>query len=189
MVLPTLPDMPPKNTSLHALLATGARSAFLRWCSLALPLICLMDDLQASKLRSNSHSEEQSARPTWEEREAPIAEGRRIFDSTVRPRLDALLALSATELGQRECSAANSKEPVRGRLDRAVVLAANEQLNMPMGAGNLLTVAGRPYLFCLEPHYHPPGGGITPEGWHKGVTVYHAQMPQEQQRSAHSNPT
>jgi len=138
-----------------------------------------MDELHASQRRATLRSEEPNTTSDGEEREAPLAVGRRIFDSTVRLRLDALLALSATELGQRECSPAAAKEPVRGRLDRAVVLAANEQLTLPMGAASVLTVAGHPYLFCLEPHYHPPGGGITPEGWHKGVTVYHAQASKE----------
>jgi hypothetical protein len=170
--------MPPKNTSSECLLSPGSPSIVSRWVALALTLICLMDDLQASKHRLDVHSQEH-ATSTWEERVAPLAEGQRIFDSTVRLRLDALLALNASELGQRECVGATQKEPVRGRLERAVVLAANEQLTLPMGAGSVLTVAGRAYLFCLEPHYHPPGGGLTPEGWHKGVTVYHAQAPKE----------
>jgi hypothetical protein len=138
-----------------------------------------MDQLHGSQRRTHMLAEEASTTWTWEEREAPLAQGQRIFDSTVRPRMDALLALSALEIGQRDCGAAAPKEPLRGRLDRAVVLAANEQLTLPMGAGSVLTVAGRPYLFCLEPHYHPPGGGISPEGWHKGVTVYHAQAQRE----------
>jgi hypothetical protein len=124
-------------------------------------------------------AQESGTTSSWEEREAPLTAAQRVFDSTVRPRLDALLALSPSELGQRECSGANQRQKVQGRIDRALVLAANEQLTMPMGSGSILTVAGQPYLFCLEPHYHPPGGGITPEGWHKGVTVYHAQAPKE----------
>lgn len=76
------------------------------------------------------------------------------------------------ELEHEACRASVPKEPLRGRLDRAVLLAANEQLNLPMGAGRQLTVRGRSYLFCLEPHYHPPGYAAGPEGWHKGVTVY-----------------
>jgi hypothetical protein len=70
------------------------------------------------------------------------------------------------------CRAPNAGEAVRGRLSRAVVLAAQEQLNLPMGYGRYVEVKGRTYLFCLEPHYHPPGSGVGPEGWHKGVTVY-----------------
>jgi hypothetical protein len=78
-----------------------------------------------------------------------------------------------TELEPNACQPSVPKEPLRGRLDRAVVLAANEQLNLPMGSGRVLVVHGQSYLFCLEPHYHPPGYGLGPEGWHKGVTVYH----------------
>jgi len=178
-VLSTLRPMPPKNFASEYLLRLLRQSALLRWCSLSMALSCVMDELQTSTLRSNVRPEEPSTTSTGEEREGPLTQGRRMFDSTVKPRLQALLALSATEIGQRECSAASPKEPVRGRIDRALLLAANEQLTLPMGAGSLLTVAGQPYLFCLEPHYHPPGGGITPEGWHKGVTVYHAQTPKE----------
>ena len=151
-----------------------------------LPLLCLLGDPEASQHRPNVRSEER-ATSTWEEREAPLAEGRRVFESTVRLRLEALLAPSALELGQRECGPESPKEPVRGRLDRAVVLAAGEQLTLPMGAASVVNVAGQPYLFCLEPHYHPPGGGITPEGWHKGVTVYHAQK--ERGRPSNADPT
>jgi len=178
-VLSTASAMTPKNSLSECLPTSADWSTCLPWCALAMALLCSMDDLRTSKRTSDLGPQEQSTRATWEERQAPWAEGQRIFDSTVRLRLSALLALSATELGQRECSSANPKEPLRGRLDRAVVLAANEQLTLPMGAGSLLTVAGQPYLFCLEPHYHPPGGGITPEGWHKGVTVYRAQDAKE----------
>ena len=171
--------MTPKNIASESPLAPWSRNLFLRGCSLAMALVCWMDDLQASKYGASQRSEEPSTTSSWEERGSVRAEGQRIFDATVRLRLDALLGLSATELGQRECSSANPKEPVRGRLERAVVLAANEHLTMPMGAGNVLTVAGHPYLFCLEPHYHAPGAGLTPEGWHKGVTVYHAQTSKE----------
>jgi len=171
--------MPPKSIASRCLINFRSRTLFLRWCALSLALLCWMDELHASQRRLNLLFDEQRATSTWEEREAPRAEAQRVFDSTVRPRLNALLALNASALGQRECGGASAKEPLRGRIERAVVLAANEQLNMPMGSASIVTVAGRPYLFCLEPHYHPPGGGVTPEGWHKGVTVYHAQAPKE----------
>jgi hypothetical protein len=171
--------MPPKNLRSECPVGPWSRNLFLRCCLLAMALICWMDELQGSLRRSSLRVQEQSMSSTWEERGGPLAAGQRIFDATVRLRLASLLTLSAIELGQRECAAANAKEPVRGRIDRRVVLAANEQLTMPMGAGSVLTVAGHPYLFCLEPHYHPPGAGITPEGWHKGVTVYHAQTSKE----------
>jgi len=171
--------MPPKNPSLERLFTCThwRRSAFLGCCALALALLCMMDELQATQ-RSNSALPD-PIMTSLKERSGVLAEEQRIFEATVRLRLDALFTPNPTELGQRECAAAIPKEPVRGRIDRALVLAANEQLNLPMGAGSVLTVAGQSYLFCLEPHYHPPGGGLTPEGWHKGVTVYHAQAPRE----------
>jgi len=171
--------MPPKNIELPRLLKPWSRTVFVRWCSLAMALSCMMDELQAATTFGSDLRLEQPSPATPDEREGPLSQGRRMFDSTVRPRLEAFLTRSAVELGQRECSAANPKEKLRGRIDRALVLAANEQLTLPMGSGSLLSVGGQPYLFCLEPHYHPPGGGITPEGWHKGVTVYHAQTPKE----------
>ena len=167
--------MPPKNID-SPLPEPWYRPVFLRWCSLAMALSCIMAELRAATLRSDLPPEPPST-ATPDEREGALSQGRRMFDSTVRPRLEAFLTLNAVELGQRECSAANPKDKLRGRIDRALVLAANEQLTLPMGSGSLLSVGGQPYLFCLEPHYHPPGGGITPEGWHKGVTVYHAQTP------------
>jgi hypothetical protein len=171
--------MPPKNIGCGVRLQALSVGIFLRWCALSLALICCMDELHASQRRANSRIEERSANSTWEERSAPLADAQRVFDSTVRPRLTALLALDANELGRRECGGASAREPLRGRLERAVVLAANEQLSLPMGAASILTVAGRQYLFCLEPHYHPPGAGIGPEGWHKGVTVYQAHAANE----------
>ena len=88
--------------------------------------------------------------------------------------------MSAPPLEREACDASVPKEPLRGRVDHAVLLAAREQLNLPMGAGRQLTVRGKAYLFCLEPHYHPPGyGGLGPEGWHKGVTVYYGAQPEE----------
>jgi hypothetical protein len=173
--------MSPKNTDSKRPLADGPLRTVVRLGSIALPLLCSMGDPQAAQYRANAHVDERNRAPSWEAREAPLAAAQRIFDSTVRLRLHALFAPSALEVGQRECGAATTKEPVRGRLDRTLVLVANEQLTLPMGAGSVVSVAGHPYLFCLEPHYHPPGGGIAPEGWHKGVTVYHA--------ATHANPT
>ena len=87
--------------------------------------------------------------------------------------------MSAPPLEREACDTSVPKEPLRGRMDHAVLLAAREQLNLPMGAGRQLTVRGKAYLFCLEPHYHPPGYGAGPEGWHKGVTVYYGSQPEE----------
>ena len=84
---------------------------------------------------------------------------------------------NAAILERAACAPSVVKQALRGRLDPAVVLAANEQLNLPMGVGRALSVNGHPYLFCLEPHYHPPDTGFQVDGWHKGVTVYDAVEP------------
>ncbi len=171
--------MLPPNLPSECRLRPWNRKLLLRSCSLSLALLCSLPELQATKRPLNSQTLEQDLTSIWEKQRNSLSEAQRVFDATVRPRLRAQLVPSTTELGERECRAADPNEQLRGRLEPAVVLAANEQLNLPMGAGSVLTVAGEPYLFCLEPHYHPPGGGISPEGWHKGVTVYHTRMPKE----------
>jgi hypothetical protein len=59
-------------------------------------------------------------------------------------------------------------------VDPAIVRAAYTllELDLPLGAGRLMSVNGRGLLFCIERHYHEPGFERGPEGWHKGVTVY-----------------
>jgi hypothetical protein len=54
----------------------------------------------------------------------------------------------------------------------AIAQAANGFLDKPMGSEAVRDVEGKPYAFCVEPHYHAPDSGKTPVGWHKGVTVY-----------------
>ena len=63
---------------------------------------------------------------------------------------------------------------LRGVIDRAVLKAAPNQLDLPMGGSRFVTLHGKRYLFCLEPHFREPGSGEGPNGWHKGVTVYDA---------------
>lgn len=36
----------------------------------------------------------------------------------------------------------------------------------------LYTPDSRSWFFRVEPHYHSPTSGMTPIGWHKGVTAY-----------------
>jgi hypothetical protein len=55
---------------------------------------------------------------------------------------------------------------------RVIVRAAEDLLDLPMGAEHYETVGGKLYVFVLERHYHPPGFVGAPNGWHKGVTVY-----------------
>jgi hypothetical protein len=63
---------------------------------------------------------------------------------------------------------------LRGVIDRAVLKAAPNQLDLPLGGARFVTLHGKRYLFCLEQHFHEPGSGEGPDGWHKGVTVYDA---------------
>lgn len=72
------------------------------------------------------------------------------------------------------CSTVKRRQQIRGKIDRAVLRAASEQLDLPLGAGRSLSINGRSYLFCLELHYREPGSGPGPQGWHKGVTVFEA---------------
>jgi hypothetical protein len=53
-----------------------------------------------------------------------------------------------------------------------IVRAAEDLLDLPMGAEHYETLGGKRYVFVLERHYHPPGFVGAPNGWHKGVTVY-----------------
>ena len=74
-------------------------------------------------------------------------------------------------LEQRGCAAVEQRVPLR-KIDSAVARAARTLLDLPMGAGRLMSVNGQQLVFCLELHYHEPGFERGPEGWHKGVTVY-----------------
>jgi hypothetical protein len=63
-------------------------------------------------------------------------------------------------------------EILHGVIPKAVIAAAGDYLDLPMGAEVNVEVDGREYVMRLEPHYHPPGYVGGPTGWHKGVTVY-----------------
>ena len=140
----------------------------LAWCLVALAVVAHRRDMASAASRSaaeRSHAPEETSSYT-----------REVAAPNSLPEGGYLPHRSPPELDHKTCLASVAKEPVRGRLDRAVVLAAMEQLNLPMGVGRLLVVRGQPYLFCLEPHYHAPGSGVGPEGWHKGVTVYRGSL-------------
>lgn len=66
----------------------------------------------------------------------------------------------------------SDRAPFRGTITPAMVRAAHSFLDLPMGSERALEVEGRPLLFVLEWHYHPPGFVGGPNGWHKGVTIY-----------------
>ncbi|HMJ11490.1 MAG TPA: hypothetical protein VK524_08775 [Polyangiaceae bacterium] len=86
------------------------------------------------------------------------------------PKQSPLEALTLA-LEQRGCAAVEHRTPLR-KIDSAVAHAAQTLLDLPMGAGRMMSVNGRELLFCLELHYHEPGFERGPDGWHKGVTVY-----------------
>ena len=45
----------------------------------------------------------------------------------------------------------------------------------PVGTEQRVVVDGKPLLFILQWHYHPPGYVGAPSGKHKGVTVFEEQ--------------
>ncbi len=67
---------------------------------------------------------------------------------------------------------AHERVPYRGPVTPELARAARSFLDLPMGSERVAEVAGRTFVFVLEPHYHPPGFVGAPNGWHKGVTVY-----------------
>ena len=82
---------------------------------------------------------------------------------------------TSPEQATDDCAAYPQRKKLHGKIDRSIVKVAQLQLTLPMGTGRRFAVGGKSYLFCLEPHYHEPGSGQKPEGWHKGVTVYDAR--------------
>ena len=70
-----------------------------------------------------------------------------------------------------ECAQVNRKNQLDGRASEAVMRAAEEVLDLPMGSGRVKVVNGKPYLFCVEPHNNRPSKA-GPDGFHKGVTVF-----------------
>jgi hypothetical protein len=140
----------------------------LRWCVVAVAFVASVQSIRMARTDVYMQGETLLGESSGSSREPA--------GTSSLPEGGYLAYRSPPELEYDACQASVSKKPVRGRLDRAVVLVAQEQLNLPMGVGRLLVVRGQPYLFCLEPHYHPPGGGVGPEGWHKGVTVYHGSL-------------
>jgi hypothetical protein len=60
----------------------------------------------------------------------------------------------------------------RSRVTPAITRAALDLLGRPMGSEVVRTLDDRDYAFVVERHYHSPESGLTPVGWHKGVTVY-----------------
>jgi len=133
----------------------------------ALILALAATDADGSTLGRSATMTPDSARSAWVELDRDFPLSVLAFGPLV-PRV------SDAPLEQQACHERDKLRQLRGRIAPAVIRAASEQLNLPMGTGRFVAVQGRRYLFCLEPHYREPGTGPGPSGWHKGVTVYEA---------------
>ena len=80
---------------------------------------------------------------------------------------------SPTPGGESLREATAKKHLPKSRITLDIALAAKSMLDRPWYSETIETVEGEPYAFRIEPHFHEPGSGIVPEGWHKGVTVYY----------------
>jgi hypothetical protein len=60
----------------------------------------------------------------------------------------------------------------QSRVTPAITRTALEVLRHPMGSEVVRKLGDHDYAFVVEHHYHAPDSGLTPVGWHKGVTVY-----------------
>jgi len=66
-----------------------------------------------------------------------------------------------------------SGERVKPKLFTPKMVAAAETfVTLPLGTERYALVDGRPYVFVVERHYHPPGYVGGPTGWHNGVSMY-----------------
>lgn len=66
------------------------------------------------------------------------------------------------------------KKPLpKSRVTVDIALVAKAMLDRPWASETIETVNGEAYGFRVEEHYHAPGSGFVPEGYHKGVTVYY----------------
>jgi hypothetical protein len=66
-----------------------------------------------------------------------------------------------------------SGERVKPKLVTPAMIAAAESfVRLPLGTERYAAVDGRPYVFVVERHYHPPGYVGGPTGWHNGVSMY-----------------
>ena len=89
--------------------------------------------------------------------------------------LEALRLLEFEERSARNRRACQNPEAhnlLKGPIGVDVIRVAQGHLDLPMGSARSVSIKSKRYLFCLEPHYRPPGTGHAPYGWHKGVTVY-----------------
>jgi hypothetical protein len=94
-----------------------------------------------------------------------------VVDADARDGARANAVDAARDPALREATA--RKHLPKSRITLDIALAAKTMLDRPWYSENIETVDGEPYEFRIERHYHAPGSGFVPEGWHKGVTVYY----------------
>lgn len=81
-------------------------------------------------------------------------------------------AASTTDLSAHEFVAVKVVTPeIKDASERWL----KEFYNSPVGTRQRVVVDGKPLLFILQWHYHPPGYVGAPTGKHKGVTVFEEQ--------------
>jgi len=92
--------------------------------------------------------------------------------------VEAALAAAPAPPADETLASALSSRPLhkvllpRARVTPQISKTARSLLDRPMGSQTILDIDGSAYAFAVECHYHSPESGITPTGWHKGVTVY-----------------
>ena len=107
------------------------------------------------------------------------------YSTTPTPPAVPALAGQAAELGANAGAYASASAAQTGVAHELVVLklvtpaiadAAGHWLksvyHQPIGTQQHVVVDGRPLVFILQVHYHPPGFVGGPTGNHKGVTVF-----------------
>jgi hypothetical protein len=90
----------------------------------------------------------------------------------IAPSPDEMIGTRLTDPIRREMQAPRKVHLKKDQVTSAIAQMAARYLDRPMMSERIRTIDGKRYSFCVEPHYHAPGSGLTPEGWHKGVTVY-----------------
>jgi len=99
------------------------------------------------------------------------------FSSTPTPPTTGELATNASTHTTTPAAHAGTGELVVLKLVNPAIVDAcerwlKENYHSPIGTRQQVSVEGRPLVFILQWHYHPPGFVGGPTGKHKGVTVF-----------------
>lgn len=102
------------------------------------------------------------------------------FSSTPLPPTSAELGAARASHTDTTALAARgsiTRERVMLKLVTPAIVDASEKwlhevYHSPIGTEQHMVVDGRPLVFVLQWHYHPPGFVGAPTGKHKGVTVF-----------------